>query len=404
MSAQVVHSAHVSGGRGGRAVALLVLLAVVFLLFRPVVWNDARQVFGPVQEGVNRQEMLFNAGTDALCLLLFVGVATGLVFTRIGSIALNTFREAVRNRVLYFILFFAIILMGASIVVRQLVYQEEERFIVHLGLSCISFFGLMVSVFIGISLVYNEIERKTIYTIVSKPVHRYQFLLGKYFGLLLTVYVIVAVMTLFFFFVMNYQSRVTDDKIDKLIYTIEADGTYTPVDRARWIESSYLLKSGAASLLRAAQSLAGFAYGPVTRNIQIVVAMYCLELMIVTALAIFYSSFSTPTLSAVFTVLTFLAGRLNEDMMRLADNLMKKAMESQGVAAFADLSLGAQIKIRLSEFVSLVVPNLDSLNVTSKALYQETMQVWRYPVLYSICYTGCVLLMSILIFRKRNFK
>ncbi|MBN1868921.1 hypothetical protein JW916_16715 [Candidatus Sumerlaeota bacterium] len=404
MSGQTIDSASVSGSGGRRIVGLAVLLIVVFLLFRTVLTGDFKQLFGSAQTGLSRQTIRFNTGADLLSLLLLAATAAGLVFTRIGSIALNTFREAVRNRVLYFILFFAIILMGASVVTRQLVYREEERFIVHLGLSCISFFGLMVAVFVGISLVYNELERKTIYTIVSKPIHRYQFLLGKYFGLLLTVYVIVAVMTFFFFFVMNYQSRITEEKIDELIYKVEADGLYTLQENAGWIRTSYLLKSAGASALRAAQSLAGFAHGPVTQNIMIVVVMYCLELMIVTALAILYSSFSTPTLSAVFTVLTFLAGRLNEDMMRLAENLMKKSMELQSATSFADLTLSAQIKIRLAEFVSLVVPNLDSLNVTSKALYQDTMQVWRYPVLYSICYTGCVLLISILIFRKRNFK
>jgi hypothetical protein len=178
MSGQVPHSEEARGGRGGQTVALAVLLAVLLLVFRPLLSGDFHQVFSP-QVGVNPHEVLFNAAADVLSLVLLAAMALGLVFTRIGAIALNTFREAVRNRILYFILFFAVILMGASVIIRQLVNFEQERFIVHLGLSCISFFGLMVAVFVGISLVYNELERKTIYTIVSKPIHRYQFLLGK---------------------------------------------------------------------------------------------------------------------------------------------------------------------------------------------------------------------------------
>ena len=96
-------------------------------------------------------------------------------------------------------------------------------------MSAISFFGLLVAILVGISLVYNELDRKTIYTIVSKPLHRHQFLLGKFFGLLLTIYVIVAVMTLFFFVVLNYQAQTTDRALEQGFWVLLARQKYPAV-------------------------------------------------------------------------------------------------------------------------------------------------------------------------------
>ena len=393
-----------SGARWrGRILGMIVLLVIALSLFRPLLWNDYQQIRS-ASVGVERHQVLVNAASDVLCLVMVVAALFGLVITRIGAIALNTFREAVRNRILYFILFFALILMGASVAIRQLVNLEQERFITHIGLTSISFFGLMVAIFVGISLVYNELERKTIYTIVSKPIHRYQFLLGKYFGLLLTVYVIVGVMTFFFFTLVNYQQIASDDAIASVIYKMDQNGEEVLVENAAWLKTGFLIKAAGVALLRGTANLFGFPSGTVTENIMIVIAMFCLELMIVTAFAILYSSFSTPTLSAVFTVLTFLAGRLNEDIMRLAERIVGKAMHAQNVSVVGDLAWATQAKAYIAEIAALLVPNLDSLNVMSKALYQETMEVWRYPVLYALCYTGCVLLLSVVIFRKRNFK
>ncbi|MFH0793744.1 MAG: ABC transporter permease subunit, partial [bacterium] len=106
--------------------------------------------------------------------------------SKVYAIALNTFKEAVRNRILYILLIFALVLMGSSGVISDLSIAEPEKIVKDLGLAGINFFGLLIAIFIGIGLVYNELDKKTIYTIVSKPIDRHQFLLGKYFGLLLT--------------------------------------------------------------------------------------------------------------------------------------------------------------------------------------------------------------------------
>src|SRR6266850_1355507 len=112
----------------------------------------------------------------------------------IGWIAINVFRESVRDKVLYNLVFFAILLMGASYLIGQLTAGQDVKIIKDLGLAATSVFGLFIAVFIGIGLVSKEVERRSIYNLISKPVNRYQVLLGKYAGLVLTLVVNVAIM------------------------------------------------------------------------------------------------------------------------------------------------------------------------------------------------------------------
>ena len=166
----------------------------------------------------------------------------------IQVIALNTFREAVRDKILYAMLVFALVLIGGSLLVAELTIGEYEKIIKDLGLSLISIFGLMIAIFVGIGLVYKEIERKTIYTIASKPVPRWQFLLGKYLGLVLTLAAEVSIMGLGF----------------ALILQLSGAGERLVLLPALWLTF--------------------------------------VELLVVTAIAILFSCFSTPTLSALFTL------------------------------------------------------------------------------------------------------
>ncbi len=100
------------------------------------------------------------------------------------AIALNTFREAIRDRILYLLLVFALILIGVSRLLSLLTVGNEEKIIKDVGLSAISLFGVLTAVFVGVSLVFKEIERRTIYTLLACPVSRWQFIGGKFVGLL----------------------------------------------------------------------------------------------------------------------------------------------------------------------------------------------------------------------------
>src|ERR687893_686463 len=113
---------------------------------------------------------------------------------RVGSVARNTFREAVRDRVLYNLVLFVLVLTGAAVFLGGLSAAQEAKIIVDMGLSAMLVFGAFIAIFIGVGLVYKEIERRTLYAIFAKPVGRAEFLLGKYLGLCLTLAVNVAVM------------------------------------------------------------------------------------------------------------------------------------------------------------------------------------------------------------------
>lgn len=293
------------------------------------------------------------------------------------AIALNTFKEAVRNRVLYVILFFSLIMIGFSGAISQLSISDHERIIKNLGFMAINFFGVAIAVFVGVSLVYNEIEKRTIYTIVSKPIDRWQFLLGKYFGLLMTVYVNVIIMTLFFLIMLHFQVGKGGE-----------DASFFPV-------FGMSILKGAVNLFYWGGGTEGSSF-EATANVMPVIANTLIELSMVTTFAIFFSSFSTPTLSMFFTLLTFIAGRLNKDIVQFYENVKIQALENES-------SIGASYY--LAKAASVVMPNLGEFSKSiEQALYGDPVQIWWKAGLYAILYSGAMLSLAMFIFSRRNFK
>ncbi len=182
---------------------------------------------------------------------------------RVLSIAANTYREAVRDRVLYNLILFAFLLIAAAILFGTISGGVESVIMVTLGLSSISVFGLMMAVFIGIGLVSKEIERKTLYNILSKPVARYEFILGKFLGLMATLIVNTSIMAVGFFLALYYVNR-------------------------RWYAEDLLALEAIYFIL--------------------------LQLAVVTALALFFSCITTPVLSALFTFFVFVIGQFSSDV------------------------------------------------------------------------------------------
>src|SRR6476469_8304155 len=186
---------------------------------------------------------------------------------RIAAIARNAFREAVRDRVLYNLVLFVLILTGASIFIGELSGGQERKVIVDLGLSAMLLFGVFIAIFVGVGLVYKEIERRTLYAILSKPIGRGQFLLGKYLGLNLTLLVNVVVMGIGVMLALLYTRR---------------------------------------------------AWDPLAFKIWPAILLIYFELLIITAVAILFSSFSSPALSALLTFFVFLIGHFSGDLKNLA--------------------------------------------------------------------------------------
>jgi len=311
------------------------------------------------------------------------------------AIALNTFKEAVRNRILYILLIFALLLMAFSGVIRDLTIAAGDKIVKDLGIAAINVFGLLIALFVGIGLVYNEIDKKTIYTIISKPIDRWQFILGKYFGLLLTIYVNVIIMTLFFLFVIFFQYYLSDERVIAAIWKI-VDGVYVPPTFFQRI--GYIFMAFGKSLLSAIGTMLSVYNAPsgIVKNIMPVISLTCIELALITSFAVLYSSFSTPTLSAIFTFLTFLIGRLNEDIIRYAWKLKEK---------YPNLEfLSIKIKYYFAYVSAHIAPNLEFFNKRSEMIYNNTVTIEPYSILYGIIYSIAVLALAIMIFRKRNFK
>src|SRR5438445_5199205 len=142
---------------------------------------------------------------------------------RVGHIAFNTFREAVRDRGLYNLVYFALLLVGSTPLFGKISIGLERIVLVNLGLTAITIFGMVIAIFIGIGLVSKEIDKKTLYTVLSRPVRRWEFILGKYFGLSLTLAVNTFFMAVGFFAVLLYVTKTfvrTDGQLLIAIYFI----------------------------------------------------------------------------------------------------------------------------------------------------------------------------------------
>lgn len=290
----------------------------------------------------------------------------------IFAIATNTFKEAVRNRILYVILFFSLIMIGASGVVSDLTIAERGRIIKDLGFMAINLFGIAIAVLVGVSLVFNELDKRTIYTIVSKPISRWQFLLGKYFGLLMTIYVNVLIMTIMFLFILHYYAAIEGgEEITWIVIVV-------------------------TSVFKALVNLVWWGGFEATRNVMPVILATVIELAMVTSFAILFSSFTTPFLSMIFTVLTFVAGRLNEDIVLFADSLRDQVTRT---------GENLPISYYLSQGASLIMPNLQLFHgAVEQALYSDEVVIWGQSIIYAFTYSTGILCLAILIFWRRNFK
>ena len=182
---------------------------------------------------------------------------------RIWPIASNTVREAIRNRVLYALLAFAIAVVLLAVVIASLSYVEGQRIVQDIGLAAIRLFSLGIAIFVGVGLIHGEVERRTIYTILSKPVTRTEFLLGKFFGLLMTVWLMLGIMA--------------------LAFSVVSLASGAPLD------------SGHAWAL----------------------LLFGVELSVVVAIATLFSSFTTPMLASLFTLGVWAAGHLSRDLYAL---------------------------------------------------------------------------------------
>lgn len=256
---------------------------------------------------------------------------------RIRTIAVNAFRESVRDRVLYNLILFVLILVGASIFISELSVDQESKFIATLGLSLMLVFGALIAIFIGVGLVFKEIDKRTIYNLLSKPVQRHEFIIGKYLGLCSTLFVNLLVMVV---------------------------GT----------ELALLYVHTGTSQLQVA--ILPTAY------------LIFLELAVIIAVALMFSSFSTPMLSAMFSFAVYVIGNFSNDL-KLAADLTESSVTRAVLMALYYL-----------------LPNFSHFSSISQASYGQvpSAKMLISATLYALVYISIVISAAVLIFQKRNFK
>ncbi|MEO8649851.1 MAG: ABC transporter permease subunit [Acidobacteriota bacterium] len=254
---------------------------------------------------------------------------------QIGAIAKNTFREAIRDRILYNLVVFVLLITACAILLGDLTGGQEARTIVNIGLNALLFFGVFIAIFVGVGLVSKELEKRTVYAMFAKPVRRGDFIIGKYLGLCLTLSVNVLVM---------------GAGVSLALLWVKAFGL-------------------AASIWPA-------------------VFLIFLELCIITSVSILFSSFSSPALSALLTFLVFVIGHLSSSLRELAAGL-----GSPAAAYFFDL-------------IYYLLPNLAHFSFRSEAAVglEPSMAMIASAVVYGLIYVVIMLVLTITVFNRRNFK
>ncbi len=258
---------------------------------------------------------------------------------RLWAIALNTFREAVRIRVLYG---FLVLVVGANllaIVLGVMANNEEARVSRDVGLAGISLFGSLTAIFLGVFLLYTEVQRRTIHVIASKPIERWEFVVGKYLGMGLVLSVLVGVFGLAMIGMLALQDV------------------------------------------------------PVTSAVVKAIVLAWMEVLVVAAIAIFFSSFSTPFLSGIFALALWVIGRLTPDL----ENAVRTGAGS--IRAVAKVTLA-------------VVPDLHLFAVSGRAVEGDVVSVhadfvsWGYvglASLHGLAWIVGLLAFAAILFSRRDF-
>ncbi|MCS7258680.1 MAG: ABC transporter permease [candidate division WOR-3 bacterium] len=252
---------------------------------------------------------------------------------KLNAIIINTFRESVRDKVFIAIIIFSIITMLGARVIKPLTLGEEAKVIKDIGLNSITFFSVLIAILVGGRLVYKEIEKRTIYLILSRPVSKTTFIIGKYLGLLLVLFDSILIMTgVFYLFLLFLR-----------------------------IPANYFLVWA--------------------------IIMTFFELAIITAIAIFFSTFTTPITSAIFTFAIYFIGHLTPDLKNLA------RIAKSPVITF------------MSDVLYYLLPNLANFNVKAQVVHNLVIdyRVTILTILYGIVYSAFIMFLSCLIFRNKDF-
>ena len=306
---------------------------------------------------------------------------------RTWAIAINTFREAVRDKVLHGVLGFASAILLFTLALAELSLHQQRRVVLDVGLASISFFSVVIAIFLGSSLLYKEIERKTLYVILPKPIRRHEFLLGKYLGIVVTAAVFIAIM----------------GSIQLWLTALHAGAPAAPVLLFPVVAPALLglamwrARDRTAVLVPwALVTLAGAAGLCATTDVDLAAILAALllvfgEVIVLSAVALLFSSFSTPFLTGALTLGVWVVGRSADEMADMRSSAIADSIES------------------LLRVLARVVPNFH-LFVPGRHVLTEEVAVsgglgmyLATTMGYALVYAGVLLLAAALIFRRRDF-
>ncbi|SLM46428.1 putative ABC transport system, permease component [Nitrospira japonica] len=249
------------------------------------------------------------------------------------AVAGNTFRETLRDKILYNLVLFALLLIGASVLLATLTIGEQARIVKDIGLASINIVGVIIAIFVGIGLVAKEIERRTIYTILARPITRSQFLIGKYLGLAVVIAMNMGLM------------------FGMFLITV-------------WVSNA-----------------------PISESLFQSVQLMVVESLLIVAVAIFFSTFTSSILSATMTLGVYVIGHLTNDMKAIAAKSQNPITEGIMTAIY------------------YVCPNLEWLNIKGQASsgVAVSMTYQALATSYGLLYSGLLLAAACLFFRRRDF-
>lgn len=301
------------------------------------------------------------------------------------AVAVNTFREAVRDRVLHGVLGLALGFLLFTLALAELSLDQQRRVVLDLGLSSISLFSVIMAVFLGSSLLYKEIERKTLYVILPKPIRRHEFLLGKYLGIVLTVAVFVAIM----------------GSVQLCVSTLQLAGPNLPLFAA--LPSllgllgvvMYFARDRTAVLLpwslfalvvvSSVAARAGVVLVPILAQLVLTLG----EVLVLCAVALMFSAFSTPFLTALFTTGVWLVGRSADLMISMKGKVLPQLIRD----ILREL-------VRVWPNFNLFVPGMHTL--TGDALGGPSAYL-ASSMLYAVLYSAVLLVFAAWVFSRRDF-
>lgn len=271
-----------------------------------------------------------------------------MTLQRVSLVSWHVFKESVRDRVLYGIAAFALVLVAASFAIAEITAGQDLKVVKDLGLAVIELAGLLMTIFIGVGLVAREIERRSIFSLLAKPLPRWEFILGKYLGLVLTVIVNVLGMTVALYLMLAWMGWTSPENV-----------------RLSWPAP---------------------AADP---RIMLAVLMIALELSLLTAVALLFSTFSSSALmSIIFTSGIYIAGTLSRDL--------------RGLASIDDSPMAAQ----LVSFVGWLLPAFDAFDIKGAIVHGRPVGAAfvAYTAGYALIYVTVVLALAATIFSRREFK